>query len=105
LTPPSIESSLSLELKTLPQHLKYAYLGEQETLSIIVASDLTDGQEENLMTILRKHRKAIGLTMTDIKGLSLAIVQHRIPLNEEAKSKRDLQCRLDLSYKKSFELK
>jgi len=28
LTPPSIESSPSLELKTLPKHLKYAYLGE-----------------------------------------------------------------------------
>ena len=29
LTPPSIESSPSLELKTLPKHLKYTYLGEQ----------------------------------------------------------------------------
>ena len=29
LTPPSIESSPSLELKTLLKHLKYAYLGEQ----------------------------------------------------------------------------
>ena len=59
LTPPSIESSLSLKLKTLPKHLKYAYLGEQETLPIIIASDLTDGQEENLMTILKKHKKAM----------------------------------------------
>ena len=74
LTPPSIESSLSLELKTLPKHLKYTYLCEQETLSVIVASDLTDGQEEDLMTILRKYKKAIGWTMTDIKGLSPAIV-------------------------------
>ena len=29
LTPSSIESSPSLELKTLPKHLKYTYLGEQ----------------------------------------------------------------------------
>ena len=33
--------------------------------------------------------------MTDIKGLSPAIVQHLIHLNEEAISKRDPQCRLN----------
>ena len=42
LIPSSIESSPSLELKILPKHLKYAYLDEQETLSVIVASDLTN---------------------------------------------------------------
>jgi len=59
LTPLSIESSPSLELKTLPKHLKYAYLGKQETLSVIVASNLIDGQEKDLMTILRKYREAL----------------------------------------------
>jgi len=34
LTPPSIESSPSLELKILPKHLKYAYLGEQKILPV-----------------------------------------------------------------------
>jgi len=33
--------------------------------------------------------------MTDIKGLSPAIVQHRIHLNEEATPKRDPQRRLN----------
>jgi len=33
--------------------------------------------------------------MTDIKGLSPAIVQHRINLNEAATPKRDQQCRLN----------
>jgi len=94
LIPPSIESSPSLKLKTLPKYLKYAYLSEQETLPAIVASDLTNGQEDDLMTIFRKHRKAIGWRMTDIKGLSLAIVQHRMQLNEEAKLK-DPQRRLN----------
>ena len=68
LTPPSIESFPPLELKTLPKHLKYAYLGEQKTLSFIVAFDLTDRKQEDLMTILRKYRKAIGWMLTDIKG-------------------------------------
>ena len=33
--------------------------------------------------------------MTDIKGISLSIVQHWIHLTEEAKPKRDPQCRLN----------
>ena len=56
---------------------------------------MTNGQEENLVTILRKHKEAIGWTMTDIKGLSPAIIQHRIHLNETAKPKRDRQRRLN----------
>ena len=47
------------------------------------------------MSVLRKHRKAIGWRMTDIKRLSLVIVQYRIYLNEEATPKRDPQRRLN----------
>ena len=60
LTPPSIELSFFLELKTLPKHLKYIFLGEQETLSVIIRSHLTDREEENLMSILTKNREFIG---------------------------------------------
>ena len=100
LTHPSSELSPSLELEALLVHLKYVYLGEQETFPVIIASHLNDGQEKNLKTILRKYRKAIGWTMTDIKGLIPAIIQHRIHLNEEESipsliPKRDPQCRLN----------
>ena len=74
LTPPSIEPSFFLKLKALPKHLKYVNLHGQETLPIIIGSHLTDGEEKNLMSILRKNREAIGWTMTDIKGLSPAII-------------------------------
>ena len=43
LTNPSSEPFSSLELKTLPAHLKYVYLGEQETFPVIIASHLNDG--------------------------------------------------------------
>ena len=82
-------------MKTLLAHLKYVYLGEQETFPVIIASHLNDGEEEDLKAILRKHREAIGWTMTDIKGLSPTIVQHRIHLNEDATPKRDPQRRLN----------
>jgi len=74
LTPHSSESSPFLELKALPTHLWYVYLSEQETFLIIIASHLTDVQEENLKTIFKKHREVIGWTVTDIKGLSPVIV-------------------------------
>ena len=53
MTHPSGEPSSSLELKSLPAHLKYVYLGEQETFPVIIASHLNDGQED-LKVILRK---------------------------------------------------
>jgi len=95
LTPLFSEPSPSLELKVLLVHLKYVYLGEQETFPVIITSHLNDGQEENLKIILRKYKKAISWIMTYIKRLSPAIVQHHIHLNEEEISKRDPQCRLN----------
>jgi len=92
---PSNESTLSFELKALPEHLKYAYLGGRETLPVIITSHLTGKQEESLMSILRKHREAIGWTMNDIKGISPVIIQHRIHLNDEAIPRRDPQRRLN----------
>ena len=92
--PSSVPSSF-LELKALPAHLKYVYLGEQESFPVIISSHLNDGEEEDHKAILIKHREAIGWTMTDIKGLSLTIVQHHIHLNEEATPKRDPQCKLN----------
>ena len=58
----------------MPKYVKYAYLGEQETVLVIVASNLTKRQEEDLLATLRRHREAIGWTMADIKGLSPKIV-------------------------------
>ncbi|XP_075096110.1 uncharacterized protein LOC107776393 [Nicotiana tabacum] len=37
---PSIEEDPKLELKPLPPHLQYAYLGDSDTLTVIVSSDL-----------------------------------------------------------------
>ena len=65
----SNEATPSLELKSLPEHLKYAYLGEKRTLPVIIASHLTEQQEDSLMSILKKHREAIGWMMKDIKGI------------------------------------
>jgi hypothetical protein len=41
---PSIVQATNLELKQLPEHLTYAYLGENKTLPIIVAANLSLGE-------------------------------------------------------------
>ena len=47
-TPPTI-----LELKLLPSTLKYAFLGENKTLPVIIASDLQPEEEKELINVLR----------------------------------------------------
>lgn len=44
-----------LELKVLPQHSKYAYLGIDETLLIIIYTHLTEFKEEQLLEVLKEH--------------------------------------------------
>nr|XP_016462277.1 PREDICTED: uncharacterized protein LOC107785474 [Nicotiana tabacum] len=62
LTPPkpSIEEAPKLELKPLPVHLRYTYLGNSETLPVIISSNLTNTQEEKLFRVLREHKKLLG---------------------------------------------
>ncbi|KAL5573402.1 hypothetical protein UlMin_022999 [Ulmus minor] len=42
----SVEEPPTLELKPLPSHLRYAYLGEVSTLPVIISAQLTETQEE-----------------------------------------------------------
>ena len=64
---PSVGQAPELELKELPKHLNYAYLGDHDTLSVIIASDLTAVQEEKLLRVLRELKPAIGWMLADIK--------------------------------------
>ena len=60
---PSSEIPPQLELKPLPENLKYAFLGPSETLPVLIASDLNFSQEAALLEVLREHRQALGWTM------------------------------------------
>ena len=51
-----------LILKPLPDHLKYAYLGKDNTKPIILSASLTSEQEDKLLKVLRMHETAIGWT-------------------------------------------
>ncbi|CAN6586205.1 unnamed protein product [Malus baccata var. baccata] len=92
---PSVIQAPVLELKPLPDHLKYVFLGDNETLPVIVSSSLTAIEEEKLIRVLKEHKTAIGWTLADIKGISPTTCMHRILLEEGAKPTREAQRRLN----------
>jgi len=67
-------SSPALELKSLPNSRKYAFLGPDESLPVIIASDLDQDQEDKLIALLRENKKALGWTLGDIKGISPSLL-------------------------------
>ncbi|XP_070014708.1 uncharacterized protein [Nicotiana sylvestris] len=78
------EVQLKFELKELPSHLKYVFL-EPELFLVIISSSLTIKQKNKLIGVLRKHKTALGWTITDIKGISPAICMHRILMENDYK--------------------
>ncbi|KAA3470427.1 Retrovirus-related Pol polyprotein from transposon 17.6 [Gossypium australe] len=56
---PSIDDPPKLELKPLPVHLKYACLGENNTLPVVNSTELTLEQEGQLLEVLRKSNQML----------------------------------------------
>ncbi|KAJ9678077.1 hypothetical protein PVL29_022840 [Vitis rotundifolia] len=79
------EESLKLILKPLPTELKYAYLEENKQSPVVISSSLTTTQEDGLLEILRRCKKAIGWKISKLKGISPLVCTHHIYMEEEAK--------------------
>jgi hypothetical protein len=79
--------------------LKYAFLGSNDTLLVIIASDLQDDQETSLLEVLKEHKEAIGWTVGDLKGIDPSFCMHRIHLEDNAKPSREAQQRLNPNMK------
>jgi hypothetical protein len=92
---PYILQAPELELKPLPDNLKYVFIGDNNTLPVIIAKGLTTMQEEKLVKLLCDHKTAIGWTLADIKGISPSICMHHILLEDNAKPTREMQRRLN----------
>ncbi|KAK1605497.1 hypothetical protein QYE76_029170 [Lolium multiflorum] len=93
VTPPPKEDPV-FDLKPLPDNLKYAYIDDKKTYHVIISAKLSDIEEERLLEILKKHRGAIGYTLDDLKGISPAICQHAINIEDGAKPVVEHQRRL-----------
>ncbi|CAN6562548.1 unnamed protein product [Malus baccata var. baccata] len=92
---PSIVQAPILDLKPLPSHLKYIFLGENETLPALISSSLTAQEEEKLVRVLKEFKSALGWTLADIKGISPKTCMHHIFLEEGGKPTREAQRRLN----------
>jgi hypothetical protein len=80
---PSILQAPRLELKHFPDNLKYVFIGDNNTLPVIIAKGLTNTQEKRLVKLLRDHKTAI--SWINIKGISPSICMHHIILEDNAK--------------------
>ncbi|CAN6678038.1 unnamed protein product [Malus baccata var. baccata] len=92
---PSVIQAPKLELKPIPEHLKYAFFGEDETLPVIISSQLIAEEREKLIRVLKDHKSAIAWSIADIKGINPATCMHKILLEEGAKPTREAQHRLN----------
>ena len=87
--PPNVLLSSSFELKPLPNTLKYAFLGLNETFCMILANDLNLNQETQVLDLLRKNKEVLGWILGEHCAISPTIVQHLINLEDNAKPYRD----------------
>ena len=81
----------SLELKTLPSRLKYAFLDEEKLKPVIISSKLNIKHEKQLLDVLRRNEEAIGWTLTDRKGFYPSLCTHRIFLEDESRPVKEAQ--------------
>ncbi|KAG7528251.1 Reverse transcriptase domain [Arabidopsis suecica] len=88
-----------VDLKPLPQRLRYAFLGTNSTYPVIINAALNDDEVNLLLSELKKYRRAIGYSLSNIKGISPSLCMHRIHLENESHSSIEPQRRLNPNLK------
>ena len=63
--------------------MKYAFIDDNELCLVIVNATLIDGQLSKLFNVLKRHKKAIGYNIDDLKGIRPEICMHRIHLEDD----------------------
>ena len=99
---PSSKQPPKVEQNPLPCHLRYAYLGEACTLTVIISASLTASEEDKLLRVLRDHKDAIGWSLDDLNGIRPSMCMHRILLEEGHKPSVEAQRRLNPTMKEVF---
>ncbi|XP_045816664.1 uncharacterized protein LOC123909798 [Trifolium pratense] len=90
---------VKLELKTLPSHLKYVFLGDDNQKPVIISSSLSKGEEESLIQVLKNNKEAIGWALSDLKGISPSYCMHSIMMEDDYKPVAQPQRRLNPTMK------
>ena len=81
---PSIEEPPVFELKELRPHLRYVFLGDSNTLHVIISASLSEVQVPTLIAVLRKYKRVLGWTIADIIGIPPGVCTHKIQLEKNS---------------------
>nr|GFC26659.1 reverse transcriptase domain-containing protein [Tanacetum cinerariifolium] len=84
-----------VELKELPPHLEYAFLGDNGKWPVIIAKDLSSNEKTALINVLKTRKKVIAWKLTDIKGIDPKFCSHKILLEQDYSSKVQSQRRVN----------
>ncbi|GKA50654.1 hypothetical protein Tco_0743727 [Tanacetum coccineum] len=63
-----IDEPPEVELKDLPPHLEYAFLEGDDKLPVIIAKDLSVEEKAALIKVLKSHKRASPLKLSDRQG-------------------------------------
>nr|GFA57665.1 reverse transcriptase domain-containing protein [Tanacetum cinerariifolium] len=96
-----------VELKELPPHLEYAFLGDNKKWPVIIAKDLNVNEKTALINVLKSRKKATAWKLTDIRGVDPEFCSHKILLEEDfspkVQSKRRVNPKIHDVIKKEVE--
>nr|GEZ79514.1 reverse transcriptase domain-containing protein [Tanacetum cinerariifolium] len=84
-----------VELKELPHHLEYAFLGENNKWPVIISKDLSINEKSALIEVLKSRKKAIAWKLTDIRGIDPEFYSHKILLKDDYSPKVQSQRRVN----------
>nr|GEV25299.1 reverse transcriptase domain-containing protein [Tanacetum cinerariifolium] len=83
------------QLKELPPHLEYAFLGDNKKWPVIIVKDLSSNEKIALINVLKTRKKAIAWKLSDIKGIDPEFCSHKILLEEDYSPKVQSQRRVN----------
>jgi hypothetical protein len=80
-----------VELKQLPPGLQYVFLNGDHETPVIISDKLSNDETQNLVATLEKYQSIIRYSLKDLKGISLSLCTHRIPMEQDHKLVREHQ--------------
>nr|GEU92192.1 reverse transcriptase domain-containing protein [Tanacetum cinerariifolium] len=84
-----------VELKELPPHLEYAFLGEKNKWPVIIVKYLSVDKKSTVIDVFKSRKKAIAWKLTDIRGIEPEFCSHKILLEDDFSPKVQSQRRVN----------
>jgi hypothetical protein len=95
LDPLEVPPQPSIDLKPLCLGLKYVFLNNNLETPVIISDKLSQEETYRLVTVLERHRSAIGYSIYDLIRISPILCMHRIPTDPDISPTREPQRRLN----------